>query len=100
MKDLFGNDITLEEARAIMKRKGTQPKGYAGTPGRGPEGEFCRTCDHAYHREMSNRYWKCDLVKATCGPGTDIRLKAPACQFWRQKIAVDVKGREWLKENV
>jgi hypothetical protein len=84
VKDLFGKDISIEEARAAMKKIG-QPKGYAARPGSGPVGEFCRTCVHAYSRHFSKTYWKCDLVKATAGPGSDIRLKSPACQFWKAK---------------
>ena len=57
-------------------------KGYAATPGSGPKGETCRTCKHARQRGGGSRaYWKCDLIKPTRGPGSDIRLKSPAC--WR-----------------
>jgi len=31
------------------------------------------------------RPWKCGLVKATGGPGTDIRLKWAACSRWEAK---------------
>jgi hypothetical protein len=58
--------------------------GYARRPGSGPKGEACRTCQHAtaynYH---DRRYFKCWLVKPTHGPGTDIRLKSPACELWK-----------------
>lgn len=59
--------------------------GYAARPGSGPAGESCRTCACAYQRSMARSYWKCALVKATGGPGTDIRLKSPACSQWRKK---------------
>lgn len=36
-------------------------------------------------REFAKRYWKCGLVKATGGPGTDIRLKWAACSRWEAK---------------
>lgn len=92
MKDLFGNEITIEEARAIVRhgkkrRSYGKPNGYAGQPGRGSQGEFCRTCAHAWCRETGSdkRFWKCDLIAPTRGPGTDIRLKSPACQFWKKK---------------
>ena len=78
MNDLFGQEIKSEPKRA------GQPKGYAAAPGTGPDGQFCRTCAHAWSR---GRYWKCDLVNPTRGPGTDIRLKSPACRFWdRRKV--------------
>lgn len=60
--------------------------GYAARPGTGPAGEKCRTCACAYQRGGRVRsYWKCSLVKVTGGPGTDIRLKSPACSQWRPK---------------
>lgn len=42
MKDMFGNEVTVTEARAMLAKKGrkpTQPKGYASLPGTGPAGE-------------------------------------------------------------
>lgn len=60
--------------------------GYAARPGGGPAGESCRTCAclkaTGYNRKT---YYKCALVKPTGGPGTDIRLKSPACSQWRAK---------------
>jgi hypothetical protein len=80
MNDLFGQEIKSEE-----KKKG-QPKGYAYPPGTGPTGETCKTCEHSYRRQGgSNAYFKCDLVPPTNGPGTDIRLKSPACFKWTPK---------------
>jgi len=70
-----------------LKKKG-QAKGWAAPPGSGPTGETCGTCAHAYanhgHRKT---FWKCELVRATLGPGTDIRLKWAACHRWEAKIA-------------
>ena len=89
MKDLFGNEITTEQAREIEhkgKRKPTQPKGNAAPIGSGPDGETCKTCKHAYFHRGSKRYYKCDLVRATGGPATDIRLKWPACARWEAKL--------------
>jgi hypothetical protein len=57
--------------------------GYAHAPGTGPLGETCRQCKHATNHPWHDRnYYKCDLVKPTHGPGTDIRLKSPACWAW------------------
>lgn len=59
---------------------------YPYKPGSGPSGETCRTCDNAtLHTYHDKRYWKCGLVVPTSGPGTDIRLKTPACRAWRRK---------------
>lgn len=60
--------------------------GYASRPGTGPRSETCRTCACAVvHRHNAKNYWKCSLVRPTSGPGTDIRLKSPACSQWRAK---------------
>jgi hypothetical protein len=85
--DLFG-EVARPEVSAREKRY--QPKGYAGQPGRGPAGETCKSCAHCYLQvtRAGKRFYKCDLITATAGPGTDIRLKSPACQFW--------EGREVL----
>lgn len=59
--------------------------GYAAQPGSGPEGESCVTCKNLSGGRYHNRtYYKCALIKPTHGPGTDIRLRAPACSFWAQ----------------
>ncbi|MES9873128.1 MAG: hypothetical protein ABW146_08455 [Candidatus Sedimenticola sp. 6PFRAG7] len=58
---------------------------YAAPPGTGPKGENCRSCRHAWYHETSKRYWKCGLVKATRGTGTDIRISSPACRLWEKK---------------
>ena len=89
MNDLFGNpvsDRTLPTPTGEKRKHSGMARGYAGTPGRGPQGHFCRDCKHAYCRSFSKRYWKCNLVKPTGGPATDIRLKSPACQFWEAKV--------------
>lgn len=46
-------------------------------------GETCGSCGNSepvnYH---TRRYWKCRLMPDTRGPGSDIRLKWPACTQW------------------
>jgi hypothetical protein len=42
-------------------------------------GETCGTCVHS---RKNWRFWKCELVELTFGPGTDIRVSWPACQRW------------------
>lgn len=44
-------------------------------------GETCGSCVHS---KKHWRYWKCDLVEHTFGPGTDIRVSWPACQRWEK----------------
>lgn len=84
MKDLFGNELTEAEAYALLKRKATQPRGYAAPPGTGPVGETCGSCKHLFRNHLAKTYLKCGLNRArwTGGPGTDILAKAPACKFW------------------
>ena len=84
MRDMFGNEVSVAEARVLLGRKTTQPKGYAAPPGTGPEGETCKSCRYIYRNEMSKTYLKCELNRAnwTGGPGSDIRASAPACRKW------------------
>jgi len=87
MRDMFGNEISVEEARALLRgRKTTQPRGYAAPPGTGPEGETCGTCKHIYRNRLAKTYLKCALMRRnwTGGPGTDIRARAPACRHWAE----------------
>jgi len=85
--DLFGNPVSaaaLQRKPALLK--GTRREARASDlPG--PAGETCRTCRHAYYRQQGKRYWKCAIAKraATNGPGTDIRLKDPACARWEKE---------------
>lgn len=83
LRDIFGSEITEAEARRLMKRKSAQPNGYAAPPGSGPAGETCRTCANIYRVTPSMKsFFKCRLIQATAGAGTDIRAKAPACRRW------------------
>lgn len=84
MKDLFGREVTIEEARKLQKRKSPVKRGYYFTPGTGPAGETCRTCQHYTIRRYSGTYRKCYLNRAnwTHSAGTDILASAPACKFW------------------
>lgn len=75
-RDLFGDEI-----REPVK---TRVKGYASRPGSGPAGETCRSCAR---KSRVTGYWKCSLLKPTAGPGTDIRLKSPACAYWKAELA-------------
>jgi hypothetical protein len=61
----------------------TQPKGYAWSPGTGPEGETCGTCAFI---ERYRKWAKCakNSAKHTHGRGSDILVRAPACKFWEK----------------
>jgi hypothetical protein len=85
--DLFG-----EPLKPVAPTRG-QPKGYAAIPGTGPKDETCGSCAHCYYTRSrgEKRFNKCDLVKATNGPGTDIRRKAAACWHWRSRPAAEEK---------
>lgn len=52
----------------------------------GPESSRCGTCSHAHSSHWRSKYKKCDLVKNTNGPGTDIRFKWRGCEFWNQNV--------------
>lgn len=84
--DLFGNEITIKFGDpAAAKKLRDKARGSAAPIGSGPQGETCKTCAHSYNHEYAKRYWKCDLVKATASPRTDIRLKWAACARWEKK---------------
>jgi hypothetical protein len=84
MRDLLGNEVSIEQARAMKGRKTPVPAGYAALPGTGPEGETCGSCRHLYRRQYAKTYLKCGLMQPywTGGHGSDIRAKAPACRRW------------------
>lgn len=84
--NLWGEKCVIQISEA--KRKPTEPKGYAGLPGTGPAGETCKTCRHkAAPGDTARVYWKCRLMRAhwTGGPGTDIRMRSPACSKWEAR---------------
>lgn len=65
----------------------TRVKGlHAAPPGTGPAGETCGSCAHLCRKRMSKVYLKCWLTekKWTCGGGTDVRAKDPACSKWEK----------------
>lgn len=72
-----GQQITVTPVQQIWKG------GYAGVPGRGPEGQTCGTCRHDSYYTSSD-FHKCGLTRTnwTNGGATDIKVRAPACQFW------------------
>jgi hypothetical protein len=95
MKDLFGNEVTMEEARVMARRhpptdrrslvilrtaRGLHP--HSGLPLRQPPGETCGSCSHHYTKKFANAYHKCDFTPDSFGAATDIRVRWPACVKW------------------
>jgi len=72
-----------------FKAKATGPgaKAYPAVPGSGPTGETCKTCANLARVECSKTYLKCRLMEKfwTGGPGTDVKARSPACEFWQKK---------------
>ncbi|SDH94005.1 hypothetical protein SAMN05421742_1282 [Roseospirillum parvum] len=77
--DLFG-----APPQPLRGRHYVRPRGYAGTPGRGPAGAACRTCRHLARVECAKTYLKCGLARErwTGGRASDVLAGSPACQFW------------------
>lgn len=61
--------------------------GHAGIPGLGPKTETCGSCAYLFRHITPGRrvFFKCGKIQWTFGPGTDIRLRDPACSQWQQK---------------
>lgn len=83
--NLFGETVT----EYIFGKN--DPKGYAGTPGGGPPGETCKTCEHRVKlRANSKRFYKCGRNRHNWSRSitTDIVLKMPACHLWEKSLSV------------
>lgn len=53
--------------------------------GAGPEGKRCQTCRFLYYHKASQRWYKCELRgEPTRGPGTDHRVRWPACAHYEE----------------
>lgn len=79
--------VTLGGAVVEAPKRGKhyiEPRGYAGTPGSGPEGETCGSCRHRKNRVFAKAYPKCALTRAawTRSRRTDILVSSPACEKW------------------
>jgi len=97
--DLFGQLITdplpISPQTGKSKRK-TLAKGYARRPGSGPPGETCKTCEFAVRVQGGSRnFYKCLIVRHrwTHGPGSDIKLKSPACEMWKAERGASERDR-------
>jgi hypothetical protein len=49
------------------------------------DGARCGNCKHLTSHSHDRTWYKCSLVPITGGPGTDIRLKWPACIKWERE---------------
>lgn len=70
----------LAYAKTIVRKRG-----HAGHPGQGPKPETCKSCRHKSAVPVGRKtVYKCQLNRRnwTGGPGSDIHLKDPACEFW------------------
>lgn len=101
-----GETFTIEALRAAIAR-GHQgqtiraPSGGGPSPtmrtkrhrpwwellGAGPEGATCRACQFLRRQRVSKVFFKCGKQPVTSGPGTDIRMKDPACRLFQIKEA-------------
>jgi hypothetical protein len=66
------------------KKKREHPKAKKVNPmlaiyGAGPAEAICRDCTHLRVKEWAGRYYKCVWRGNTNGPGTDHRVRWPAC---------------------
>ena len=53
--------------------------------GPGPDGKTCKDCSRLYARRFSKTYYKCELRRCTCGPGTDHRVRWNACAKFQEE---------------
>ena len=76
--------LTPAERRQLFHKPAKKKTGYAATPGTGPQGETCKTCQHLYRKRMAGTYLKCSLMEAvwTGGGATDVKAGSPACARW------------------
>ncbi len=79
---LFGGSAP---AKSQAPMRSTRPGGYADRPGTGPVGESCGTCANCRAKRGAKKtFYKCALMLAawTCGRGTDVLVRSPACSKW------------------
>jgi hypothetical protein len=81
MTQIVNNDLFSGVSRAVAL---SYSKGYAGSPGRGPEGKRCKDCKHMVRQEFAKTYFKCGLTNYTSGKATDIKATSPSCQYFEE----------------
>ena len=77
--DLFGR-----ASGGKPKRPPAMPNGYATTPGTGPAGETCGTCEFKVRKRMGGSFLKCGRAvhKWTSSVTSDVSARSPACSMW------------------
>ncbi len=70
------------ECHKANVQRGLHPMGFPLLK-QNPIEKRCRNCANATTHRQSKSWIKCDLVKATHGPATDIRDKWAACVNWK-----------------
>ena len=83
---LLDRVLTPSERKALNK-KAPKRKGHPRTPGTGPDGESCKTCEHLVRRQLSKTYLKCGLMRDNWsgGAATDVKAGDSACEKWKAK---------------
>lgn len=78
---VFGRDRIPDEIAVERSKTGaTRTNPCIPAFGPGPEGATCGECSHLFRRaDTAGRYYKCDLRAVTGGPGSDHRVRWPAC---------------------
>lgn len=84
--------LNAAENRREKARKRERERRSAGNPllirlGPGPEGATCGGCVHLFAKRYAGTYHKCELRGDTNGPGTDHRVRWPACGRYEAHIA-------------
>lgn len=84
--------LTPTERKRLERSTRSKKHGHAAPPGTGPKGETCGSCKHV---RRSNKFFKCDLRRATWthGYGTDVRARDEACVKWEQKEQADAGAK-------
>lgn len=84
LMDPNGPAISDAERKRQMAKLKQRKTGHAWRPGTGPDGEYCKTCEHLVRKTMAKTYLKCRLMKATWtgGAGSDVKANDPACKKW------------------
>ncbi len=73
--------LNYKEQQAANVKDGLHPLGFR----LANNGEKCKTCYHVNTHGNTRAYYKCTEYRITAGPGTDIRLKWPACIRFKEE---------------
>lgn len=84
---MFGRDRDPGEVAVERSKSGTAKSNPCVVAfGPGPEGRTCGECSHLFARgDTAGRYYKCDLRVITGGPGSDHRVRWPACARFEER---------------